>query len=62
MQATGNILSEAEHSPAAIIPRTRLAGGVVWDAASLKPTDGIVTLEADAGATESDLTAWRAAS
>ncbi|PNG56193.1 MULTISPECIES: TauD/TfdA family dioxygenase [unclassified Variovorax] len=48
MQATGNILSEAEHSPACIIPRTRLAGGVVWDAASLRPTDGIVTLEVDA--------------
>jgi alpha-ketoglutarate-dependent taurine dioxygenase len=48
MQGTATILSESDHSPAPAIPRTPLIGGVVWDAASLKPTDGIVPLDDDA--------------
>ena len=47
MQAAGNILSEMDSSPLSAIPRTRLAGGVVWDAASLQPGDGIVKLDAE---------------
>ena len=49
MQATANILDEIDHSP--FRPRSRaqpLTGGVVWNAASLKPTDGIVELDDDA--------------
>jgi alpha-ketoglutarate-dependent taurine dioxygenase len=38
-------LSETDHHSASAIPRTPLTGGVVWDAASLKPTDGIIPLD-----------------
>jgi alpha-ketoglutarate-dependent taurine dioxygenase len=48
MQGTASILSESYHGPSTPIPRTPLSGPVVWDAARLRPTDGIVPLEDDA--------------
>ncbi|NPC59105.1 TauD/TfdA family dioxygenase [Caenimonas soli] len=48
MQPAGNILSELDRSPPSAIPRTPVAGSVVWDAASLRPSDGIVKLDAEA--------------
>jgi alpha-ketoglutarate-dependent taurine dioxygenase len=48
MQSTANVLNEVDRSPPAAIPRTPLTGGVIWDAASLRPTDGIVPLGDDA--------------
>lgn len=48
MQSAGNILSELDSSPPSAIPRTPLAGGVVWDAESLKPGDGMVKIDAEA--------------
>jgi alpha-ketoglutarate-dependent taurine dioxygenase len=48
MQASANILDEMDHGSSTAIPRQPLSGAVVWDAASLKPNDGIVKLESDA--------------
>jgi alpha-ketoglutarate-dependent taurine dioxygenase len=48
MQSTGNILSELGNSPSSTIPRTPLCGSVVWDAGTLKPSDGIVKIDAGA--------------
>ncbi|MBU2285220.1 MAG: TauD/TfdA family dioxygenase [Gammaproteobacteria bacterium] len=48
MQEAAHILNESHTSTASTIPRQPLAGGVVWDAARLKPTDGMVHIDADA--------------
>lgn len=48
MQATATILDEMDRSPPSAIPRQPLAGGVVWNAGTLRPGDGIVKLEDDA--------------
>jgi alpha-ketoglutarate-dependent taurine dioxygenase len=48
MESTTSILNEAMHSSTTSIPRSRLDGPIVWDAAILQPTDGIVRLEDDA--------------
>jgi alpha-ketoglutarate-dependent taurine dioxygenase len=48
MHASANILDETTHSPSVAIPRQPLASRVVWNAASLKASDGIVKLGDDA--------------
>jgi alpha-ketoglutarate-dependent taurine dioxygenase len=48
MQAIADILHEAHGASPTAIPRASLSGGVVWDAASLAPTDGIVKLDDEA--------------
>jgi alpha-ketoglutarate-dependent taurine dioxygenase len=48
MQASGTILDDMHAIHPSAIPRQRLAGDVVWTAASLKPEDGIVKLGDDA--------------
>lgn len=47
MQATTNILDEMDRSPPSAIPRQPLTGGVVWNASTLRPGDGIVKLDDD---------------
>jgi alpha-ketoglutarate-dependent taurine dioxygenase len=42
------ILNEVAQGSPSDIPRQPLTGGVVWEAASLKPEDGIIRLEDDA--------------
>jgi len=48
MQATAGILNEIERSAPSAIPRARLTGEVVWDASTLKRSDGIIALDDDA--------------
>lgn len=48
MQTATAILDEAHSTAPAAIPCEPLVGGAVWDASSLRPTDGIVPLEAEA--------------
>lgn len=48
MQGNTGILDEMAHSAPSEIPRAPLAGGVAWDAATLKATDGMVRLDDDA--------------
>ena len=42
------VLEDVDRSAPTTIPRSPLSGRIVWDSASLEPTDGIVPLEDDA--------------